>query len=179
MVRVSSYLYARRAPNWRVPSVIDCCYSSKGKVFFRRRLKNGMCVNFTHRKEICWGPSSSEGPQKRNLTMSSKHGLWTGTFGLRIKTYTMRRAWSWRRLPLLRSYTQGSFGSIAEKGTDLKGKRLFTPLRFFYRPIVNVKGMIVISHRLCPVPINRWTVPPYCSRWLVLACASRLYFYLL
>jgi hypothetical protein len=23
----------------------------------------------------CWGPSSSEGPQKRNLTMSSKHGL--------------------------------------------------------------------------------------------------------
>jgi hypothetical protein len=30
----------------------------------------------------CWGPSSSEGPQKRNLTMSSKYGLWTGTFGL-------------------------------------------------------------------------------------------------
>jgi hypothetical protein len=28
------------------------------------------------------GPSSSEGPQKRNLTMSSKYGLWTGTFGL-------------------------------------------------------------------------------------------------
>jgi hypothetical protein len=24
----------------------------KGKVFFRRRLKNGMCANFTHRKEI-------------------------------------------------------------------------------------------------------------------------------
>jgi hypothetical protein len=28
------------------------------------------------------GPSSSEGTQKRNLTMSSKYGLWTGTFGL-------------------------------------------------------------------------------------------------
>jgi hypothetical protein len=40
----------------------------------------------------CWGPSSSEGPQKRNLTMSSKHGLWTGTFGLKIKAYTMGRA---------------------------------------------------------------------------------------
>jgi hypothetical protein len=40
----------------------------------------------------CWGPSSSEGPQKRNLTMSSKYGLWTGTFGLIIKAYTMRRA---------------------------------------------------------------------------------------
>jgi hypothetical protein len=42
--------------------------------------------------ERCWGPSSSEGPQKRNLTMYSKYGLWTGTFGLRIKAYTMRRA---------------------------------------------------------------------------------------
>jgi hypothetical protein len=35
VVRVTSYLYARRAPSWRVSSVIDCCYSSKGKVFFR------------------------------------------------------------------------------------------------------------------------------------------------
>jgi hypothetical protein len=41
------------------------------------------------------------------------------------------------------------------KGTDLKGKRLFRPHRFFYKPIVNVKGIIVISHRLCPVTINR------------------------
>jgi hypothetical protein len=32
---------------------------------------------------------------------------------------------------------------------------LFSPHRFFYKPIVNVKGIIVISHRLCPVPINR------------------------
>jgi hypothetical protein len=40
----------------------------------------------------CWGPSSSEGPKKCNLTISSKHGLWTGTFGLRIKAYTMGRA---------------------------------------------------------------------------------------
>jgi hypothetical protein len=43
-------------------------------------------------QQYCWGPSSSEGPQKRNLTMSSKHGLWTGTFELRLKAYTMRRA---------------------------------------------------------------------------------------
>jgi hypothetical protein len=35
VLRVSSYLYDRRAQNWRVPFVIDCCYSSKGKVFFR------------------------------------------------------------------------------------------------------------------------------------------------
>jgi hypothetical protein len=32
---VSSYLYAQCAANWRAPSVIDYCYSSKGKVFFR------------------------------------------------------------------------------------------------------------------------------------------------
>jgi hypothetical protein len=38
----------------------------------------------------CWGPSSSEGLQKHNLTMSSKYGLWTGIFGFMIKVYTMR-----------------------------------------------------------------------------------------
>jgi hypothetical protein len=44
---------------------------------------------------------------------------------------------------------------MAEKGTDLKGKRLFSPHRFVYKSIINVKVMNVISHRLCPVPINR------------------------
>jgi hypothetical protein len=58
-------------------------------------------------------------------------------------------------LLLLRSYAQGSFGSMTEKGTDLKGKRLSSPHRFVYMSIVIIKGMNVISHRLCPVPINR------------------------
>jgi hypothetical protein len=31
--------------------------------------------NMTCGYRVCWGPSSSKGPQKRNLTMSSKHGL--------------------------------------------------------------------------------------------------------
>jgi hypothetical protein len=44
---------------------------------------------------------------------------------------------------------------MAEKGTDLKGKRLSSPHRFVYKSIVNIKGMNVISHRLCPMPINR------------------------
>jgi hypothetical protein len=39
--------------------------------------------------------------------------------------------------------------------------------------------MNVILHRLRPVPINRWTVTPYCSRWLVFTRTSRLDFYLL
>ena len=44
---------------------------------------------------------------------------------------------------------------MVEKGTDLKGKRLSSPHRFFYKEIVNAKGITVISHKLCPVPINR------------------------
>jgi hypothetical protein len=44
---------------------------------------------------------------------------------------------------------------MAEKGTDLKRKKQFSPHRVFYKIIINVKGMNVISHRLRPVPINR------------------------
>jgi hypothetical protein len=56
---------------------------------------------------------------------------------------------------LLQSYVQGSFGSMAEKGTDLKGKRLSSPRWVVHKLIVNIKGKNVILHRLCPVPINR------------------------
>jgi hypothetical protein len=55
---------------------------------------------------------------------------------------------------------------MAKKGTDLKGKRLSSPHRIVHKLIINVKGMNIISHRLRPVPINRWTVPSYCSCWL-------------
>jgi hypothetical protein len=41
------------------------------------------------------------------------------------------------------------------KRNRLKGERLSSPHRFFYKSIVNVKGMTIIPHRLCPVPINR------------------------
>jgi hypothetical protein len=41
------------------------------------------------------------------------------------------------------------------KGTDLKGKGLFSPHRSIYKSIINVKGMTVISHRLRLVHINR------------------------
>jgi hypothetical protein len=40
----------------------------------------------------------------------------------------------------LRSYAQGSFGSAAEKGTDLKGKRLSSPRWVVLKSIVNIKG---------------------------------------
>jgi hypothetical protein len=43
----------------------------------------------------------------------------------------------------------------AKKGTDLKGKRLFRPRWTTLKSLANVKGMDVILHGLCPVPINR------------------------
>jgi hypothetical protein len=44
---------------------------------------------------------------------------------------------------------------IAEKGTDLKGKRLFRPRWITIELLANVKGMDVILHGLCPMPIER------------------------
>jgi hypothetical protein len=50
------------------------------------------------------------------------------------------------------------------KRNQLKGKRLSSPRWIVPKSIVNIKGMNVILHRMRPVPINRRTVPPYCSR---------------
>jgi hypothetical protein len=111
--------------------------------------------------------------------MFSKCNIHTGTFGLRMKLYTIWKAGSERRLNQYWSYAQGSFGSVPEKRTDLRRKRLSSPQQIVLKSIVNMKGMNVISHRLCPVPINGWTVPTYCSRRLIFDRASRLYLYLL
>jgi hypothetical protein len=54
-----------------------------------------------------------------------------------------------------RSYKQGCFSSMAERETDLKGKRPSSPRWIVLKPIVNIKDMNVILHRLHPVPINR------------------------
>jgi hypothetical protein len=50
---------------------------------------------------------------------------------------------------------QESFGTIAEKETDLKRKRLFRHRWVTIESLANVKGMGVILHGLRPVPINR------------------------
>jgi hypothetical protein len=44
---------------------------------------------------------------------------------------------------------------MAEKGTGLKGKRLFRPRWITIGSLANVKGMSVILHGLRHVPINR------------------------
>jgi hypothetical protein len=53
-----------------------------------------------------------------------------------------------------------------KRGTDLEMKRQIRPRRITIELLPNVKGMNVILHGLRPLPINRWTVLPYCSRWL-------------
>jgi hypothetical protein len=90
-------------------------------------------------------------------------------------SYTTWIAGSKRRFNQHWSYAQGNFNSVGEKGTDLRNKRLSSPWQIVLKSIVNMKGINVILHRLRPVPINRWTVPHYCSRWLVFARASHLY----
>ena len=130
----------------------------------------------------CWGPSASEGPQKRDLTMFSKYAsryLRNQVAG--IQKHGQDEAWlgrrSWRRIRWSRSYAQRSFGVITEKETDLKGKRLFRPRWITIESLANVKGMGVILHGLRPVPINRWTVLPYCSRWLgICFCVTLVFF---
>jgi hypothetical protein len=53
-----------------------------------------------------------------------------------------------------------------KRGTDLKMKSQIRPRRITIELLINVKGINIILHGLRPVPINRWTVLPYCSRWL-------------
>jgi hypothetical protein len=72
-----------------------------------------------------------------------------------MKLYTIWEAGSERRLNQRRSCAQGSFGPIADKGTDLRRKRLSSPRQIVLKSTVNMKGTNVILHKLRRVPINR------------------------
>jgi hypothetical protein len=63
------------------------------------------------------------------------------------------------------------------KWNQLRGEKVVYSSIDFFKSIVNAEGMNWIIHRLRPVPINRWTVTPYCSSWLVFTRTSRLDFY--
>jgi hypothetical protein len=122
----------------------------------------------------CWGPSASEGPQKHNWQcfpseicehVSSESG------------YGYTRVWSRRSLSRMEGdHDEGQDNHEAmrrkasawqqKRGTDLKMKSQIRPQRITIELLINVKGINVILHGLRPVPINRWTVLPYCSRWL-------------
>ena len=56
--------------------------------------------------------------------------------------------------------------SRREGETDLKMKSQTRPRRITIGSLINVKGINVILHGMRLAPINRWTVLPYCSRWL-------------
>jgi hypothetical protein len=122
----------------------------------------------------CWGPSASEGPQKHNLTMFSKWNMWIGIFGFRSWAYRAWLGWSLNETKGDYDEGQGNHEAVRRKasawqqkrGTDLKMKRQIRPRRITIELLANVKGMNVILHGLRPLPINRWTVLPYCSRGL-------------
>jgi hypothetical protein len=86
--------------------------------------------------------------------MFLEYNTWTGTFGLGSEPQ-YEEVQRMRRLTQNRSCSRGTFGMIAERGTDLKGKRLFKPQWITIESLENVKGMSVILHGLRPVPINR------------------------
>jgi hypothetical protein len=71
------------------------------------------------------------------------------------QNHSVEKAQRIRRMAQSRSYAQGSFGVIAKKETDLKGKRLFRPRWITIELLANVKSMGVTLHGLRPVPINR------------------------
>jgi hypothetical protein len=73
----------------------------------------------------------------------------------RNKTVHNMEAGLERRLNQRRSYAQGSFDSVAERGIDLRRKRLSSPRHIVLKSIVNMKGMNVVLHRLRHAPINR------------------------
>jgi hypothetical protein len=86
--------------------------------------------------------------------MFSKYGLWTGVFEFMVKADTMRSLIV-TKVVVAPKLCERELRLNHRKGNRLKRERLFSPHRFFYKPIVNVKGIIVISHRMCLVPINR------------------------
>jgi hypothetical protein len=73
-------------------------------------------------KEGCWGPSVSEGPQIRDLTMFLEYNTWAGTFGLESKSQC-EEAQGKRRMEQSRSCAQGSFDMMTKKGNRLKGEK--------------------------------------------------------
>ena len=133
------------------------------------------------------GPSTSEGPQKHDLTMFSKWIMWTGTFGLRITNMKCGQdeAWTRRRTGWLPSSTKdgaqpklcaGKLRRDSREGNRLKDEKTTWTLSGFHKSLTNVMDINVILRGLRPASINRWTVLPYCSRGLViLLLASRLY----
>jgi hypothetical protein len=83
---------ALRDPDWVVAMQEELNNFTRNEVWHLVPCPNQNVVGtkwvFRNKQDECWGPSSSEGPQKHDFTMFSKCNIYTGTFGLRIKLYT-------------------------------------------------------------------------------------------
>jgi hypothetical protein len=100
--------------------------------------------------------------------------MWTGIFGIGSWAYKSMVRTKPERDERWYDEGQGDHEAVRRKasawqqkrGTDFKMKRQIRPRRITIELLANVKGMNVILHGLRPMPINRWTVLLYCSRWL-------------
>ena len=143
---VWSYLYAQGVENWKTPLVSESCYSSKGKVFFRTFGSRPSSISqseFIINKLILRGATVGGLRPPKVL----KNMIWQCfPSGLceQVPSDSELRTWSAvrtkpepdegradyqapRRMVHSRSCAQGSFVAIAERGTDLKMKRLRGP----------------------------------------------------
>jgi hypothetical protein len=107
-------------------------YVHKVSCFVKNRITNSLYITFKNYKILhtlfskyyinipnCWGPSASEVPQKRDLTMFLEYNTWTGTFGLgpfglESKSQCEEAQGKWR-MEQSWSCAQGSFGMMTEK----------------------------------------------------------------
>ena len=145
------YLYARCVESWKTPLVSECCYSSKGKVFFRTF---GIKPSFISQSEfIISNKLILRGATVGGLRPPKvlKNMIWQCfPSGLceQVPSDSELRTWSAvrtkpepdegradyqapRRMVHSRSCAQGSFVAVAERRTDLKMKRLCRPQQIF------------------------------------------------
>jgi hypothetical protein len=80
---------------------------------------------------FCWGPSASEGPQKRDLTMFLEYSTWAGTFG--HEPFEHVKIAVWRNTKRTKDGTEPKLCARKlrhdgrKEEIDLKRKRLFRP----------------------------------------------------
>ena len=146
-----------------------------------------------------WGPSSSEGPQKTGWPFafnfllsitgaSSPEKLWYIARGAkqassnRFHHGEMGRQRGFRITE--RKYNEARFIKQASSQWNnetmqgegvaqvIKYKWQCCPCNILQTVYVIIEGINVIAYEPLWLPINRWTVPPYCSRWTIIALTS-------
>jgi hypothetical protein len=82
------------------------------------------------------------------------YDLWTGIFGFMVKADTMRSLIV-TKIAVAPKLCERELRLNRRKGNRLRREKVVQSSEIFYNSIANVKDIIVIFHRLCPVPINR------------------------